>query len=221
MPEEATGDPGGAPVVVLSHSFWQEHFGGDPDVIGRPLELVGTMPEVIGVMGEDLAFFAPDVAFWIPTDYRWGSHAGMGRFVRVVGRLAPGVGVEAASSEMRSIMAGLREEVPEFNTGWSANVVPLDEQVKGDVRPTLLVLLGAVLVLLLVTCVNVANLLLVRASAHRTETAVRASLGASRGRIVRELVTQSLLLSLVGGEKAETLHFVEPFNCTGSHSCIL
>ena len=199
VPEEATGAPGGAPVVVLSHAFWQEHFGGDPGVIGRPLELVGSTPEVIGVMGEDVEFFAPDVAFWTPTDYRWGSHEGMGRFIRVVGRLAPGVGVEAAESEMRSIMDALAEEVPDFNTGWSANVVPLDEQVKGDIRPTLLVLLGAVLVLLLVTCVNVANLLLVRASARRTETAVRASLGASRGRIVRELATQSLLLSCVGG----------------------
>ena len=206
--EEGAGEPGGAPVVVISHAFWRDHFGGDPDVLGRTLELVGGNPQVIGVMGPELAFFAPDVAFWMPTDYAWANRTSMGRFTRVVGRLAPGAGMAAAQAEMESIMAGLREEHPDFNQGWGVNVVALDEQVKGDVRPALLVLLGAVGMLLLVTCVNVANLLLVRGAARRTEVAVRASLGAGRGRIVRELLTESLLLSFVGGAVGVALAYV-------------
>ncbi|MBW3554451.1 MAG: ABC transporter permease [Gemmatimonadetes bacterium] len=205
-PEEGVGEAGAAPVVVISHDFWRDHFGGDPDVLGKRLELLGSRPEVIGVMGPELEFFAPDLAFWMPTDYEWASRRG--RFTRVVARLAPGYSMEAAQSEMERIMAGLREEHPDNNAEWTANVVPLDEVVKGDVRPALLVLLGAVGVLLLVTCVNMANLLLVRAASRRTEVAVRASLGAGRGRIIRGLLTESLLLSAVGGAVGVALAFV-------------
>lgn len=206
--EEATGEPGAAQVVVLSHAFWREHFGGDPSVVGETVELVGGRAEVIGVMGPELEFFAPEVAFWMPSDYEWSNRTDMGRFTRAVGRLAPGATMETAQSELEIIMAGLRDEYPDFNAEWSANVVPLDEVVKGDVRPALLVLLGAVGVLLLVTCVNVANLMLVRAASRRTEVAVRASLGASRGRIIRELLTESLLLSTVGGAAGVGLAFL-------------
>lgn len=198
-PEEGAASPGEAQVVVLSDGFWREQFGGDPEVIGKPVELVGGRAEVVGVMGPELDFFAPDVAFWMPTDYAWGNRTSMGRFTRVVARLAPGATMGSAQAEMDRIMAGLREEDPDFNSRWEASVVPLDEVVKGDVRPALLVLLGAVGVLLLVTCVNVANLMMVRAASRRTEMAVRASLGAGRGRIIRELLTESLLLSVVGG----------------------
>lgn len=203
--EEGAGEPESPQGVVLSHGFWREYFGGDPAVVGQSLELVGGRAEVIGVMGPELEFFAPNVAFWMPTDFAWASRSG--RFARVVGRLAPGASMEAAESEMVSIMAALATEYPESNTRWSANVVPLDEYVKGDVRPALLVLLGAVGVLLLVTVVNVANLLLVRAASRRTEVAVRASLGAGRVRIVRELLTESLLLSAVGAALGVALAF--------------
>ena len=198
-PEEGRAPPGGATVVVLSHGFWMRHFGGDRDVLGREIDLVGGRVEVVGVMGPDLDFFAPDVDFWMPTDFAWGNRTDMGRFIRVVGRLAPGATMGAAEAEMAAISSSLAEGYPAFNAQWSARVVPLDEQVKGDVRPALLVVLAAVGVLLLVTVVNVANLLLVRAASRRTELAVRASLGAGRGRILRELLTESLLLSLTGG----------------------
>ena len=208
MLEEAAGAPGTARVVVLTNGFWRSHFGGDPAVIGTTLELTSGRVEVVGVMGPELDFFAGDVAFWLPTDFAWGNRTSMGRFLRVVGRLAPGSSMESAGSELRTIAATLREAHPAFNEGWSATVVPLDEQLKGDVRPALVVLLAAVGLLLLVTCVNMANLLLVRAAGRRTEIALRASLGAGRGRIARELLTESLLLSIVGGALGVALAYV-------------
>jgi len=197
--EEGRGEPGGATVVVLSHGFWTRHFGGTPDALGRELELVGGRAEVVGVMGPELDFFAPDVDFWMPTDFAWGNRTDMGRFIRVVGRLAPGATMGSAEAELATIASSLEEANPDFNARWTTRVVPLDEHVKGDVRPALLVVLAAVGILLLVTIVNVANLLLVRAASRRTELAVRASLGAGRGRILRGLLAESLLLSLTGG----------------------
>jgi putative ABC transport system permease protein len=203
--EESAGPPGGASVAVISRTFWREQFGGDSSVIGRMIELGERRVEVVGVMDVDLDFISPDVAFWLPTDFAWASRQEMGRFIRVIGRLRPGATMATAEGEMEAIGADLRRELPDFNTRWYTNVVPLDDQVKGDVRPGLLVLLGAVGLLLLIACVNVANLLMVRAASRRSEIAVRAALGAGRGRIVRGLVIESLLLSAVGGVIGVTL----------------
>ena len=195
-------------VVIISHDFWRDHFAGDSQVVGRRLDLAGRTVEVIGVMGPQVDFLSPEVALWVPTDFAWANRTDMGRFIRVVGRLAPGATLTAAAEEMEAIAAELRRADPDFNLGWHSNVVPLDEQVKGDVRPALLVLLGAVGVLLLVACVNVANLLMVRAASRRTEIAVRASLGAGRARIVRGLLIESLLLSVIGGALGAALAYL-------------
>jgi predicted permease len=195
--EEAALPPGEAQVVVLSDRFWRDHMGGDPNVIGRTLELVGSSAQIIGVMPPSVEVVSRDAAFWMPTDYEWGTRGG--RFITVVARRADGVSHEAAEREMISIAAALREENPEFNARWSANVVPLTEHLSGDVRLAMLIVLAAVGVLLLIACVNVANLLLARAATRRTEIAVRSSLGAGRARIARGLLVESLVLASVGG----------------------
>lgn len=197
--EEGTVEPGDGQVLIVSEWFWRERLGADPQVIGRMIELVGARLQVVGVMPEAANVVVRDVAFWMPSDYSWGNREDMGRFITVIGRLADGVRTEAAEREMRSIAADLQREHPDFNGRWSATVVPLTEHLAGDVRVMMLVVLGAVGVLLLIACVNVANLLLARAATRQTEIAVRASLGAGRARIARGLMLESLVLAAVGG----------------------
>lgn len=196
--EEATALPGEAQVVVLSERFWRDHFAADPDIVGKTLEVVGSTVQVIGVMPRSLEVISGDAAFWMPTDFSWATRDNSGRFVRVIGRRADGVTPEAAEQEMIGIATALQSAHPN-NARWSANVVPLSEHISGDVRVAMLIVLGAVGVLLVIACVNVANLLLARAATRRTEVAVRASLGAGRGRIARGLLLESLVLATVGG----------------------
>ncbi len=184
-------------VVVLSHRLWQRRYGGDPDAVGRTLTLNGVTLTIVGVLPADFQpVDAGSPGLWTPSE---PPPEARGRYLRAVGRLAPGASVEQARVEMRGVADRLALEAPEFNAKWSADVVPLHEQETGEARTALLVLLGAVGLLLLIACANLANLLLGRAARRRKELAVRLSLGATRWRLVRQTMTEALLLATVAG----------------------
>jgi putative ABC transport system permease protein len=202
LPEE--DDPTGdrlriGDVAVLSHGLWRNRYGGDPGIIGETIRVDGEPVQVVGVMGPDFRVLDQKPDLWMPLAIPAGNRTTMGRFLTAVGRLKPGVTLERAQEEMDRVAARLEEAYPDYNTDFRTFMLPLREEVVGEVRPALLVLLGAVAMLLLIACTNVANLLLGRASARSKEIAVRLSLGATRGRLVRQLLTESLVLSIVGG----------------------
>lgn len=200
----AEGEDGAAaePVVVLSEQAWRTRFGADPGIVGSTLTLDGQAHTVVGLMPADFRFPAGSRPrdMWIPlrpteqqTQNR-GNHGFM-----VLGRLAPGVTEEEAEAEMRGIAARIAEAYPDQQEGRSADIVPLHEVVVGRVRPMMMVLLGAAGLLLLIACANAASLLLARAMARRREVAIRTALGASRGRVVRQFLAESLTLAGLGG----------------------
>jgi putative ABC transport system permease protein len=192
---------GGSPVVLLSYGLWQRRFGGSPEVIGKSLTLDAQPYTIVGVLPRGFEVLQPADVFlpftpWaktLPDDRNW--HPG----IFTIGRLKPGVSREQARTEMVGITKRLEEQYPEFNTGTSADVVGLQEQMVQNVRPALMLLIGAVSFVLLIACANVANLLLARAAVRGREVAIRTSMGATRWRVVRQLLTESVLISLAGG----------------------
>jgi putative ABC transport system permease protein len=192
---------GGEPVVVLSHAFWQRHFGGEPDVIGKTMPLSGNNYTIIGVMPQDFTMPRESADIWasvrvanpIAAQVR-GVH-----FLRTYFRLRPGVSIAQAHSEMEAIDRWLEQQYPEENKNRRTTLIPLHERIVGSTRPALLILFGAVALVLLIACANFANLLLARAAARHQEIVIRAALGAGRRRLVRQMVTESVLLSVLGG----------------------
>ncbi|HET7275337.1 MAG TPA: ABC transporter permease [Longimicrobiaceae bacterium] len=199
LPEE--NEPGRNRVAVLSHGLWQQRFGGDADIIGRTIQLNGELYEVVGVMPSGFSYPA-ERQIWTPIEYDelfLSDNSRGAWYLSVVGRLLPGVSIEQAASEVQTIGQRLAIEYPDTNTDLGFTVFSLHENLVGDLRPALLVLLGAVGFVLLIACANVANLLLARAAARESEFAVRTALGAGRARLIRQLVTESVILGILGG----------------------
>src|SRR5262249_37860096 len=188
-----------AQVAILGYGLWQRDFGGDPSVVGRKLMLDGQPLTIVGVLPSDLPLLS-EAQIWVPLHMlspemnhrEW-------HFLGVVGRLKAGVSREQAQSEVNAISAGLGKQYPKTNEGWSLNLVDMREVLIGPVRPMLWLLFAAVGALLLIACANVSNLLLARVSGRRREIAVCAALGASRWRIAAQVLTESTLLSILGG----------------------
>jgi putative ABC transport system permease protein len=194
--EEET--PGRDGVIVLSHGAWQRRFGADPRTLGSTVSINGTQSTIVGIMPAGFAF--PSTAeLWFPFAMDQAKASRGGHYLGVIGRIKPGVAHERAEAEMKAIAERLALQYPDVNAGESAVIVPLHEQVVGEVRPALLTLLAAVAMTVLIACANVANLLLVRGSVRRKELAIRAALGASRARLVRQMLVESLVLAMAGG----------------------
>ena len=205
-----TGDdqPSRGHRAVLSYALWQRRFGADPKIVGQQIKLNGESYTVNGVMPESFhfaPFWATNAEVWVPLQLDKRLNDRGGRSLRVFARLRDGVPLQQAQADIDVICRRLAQQYPATNTDMTAQVIPLQEKVVANIRPTLLVLLGTVGFVLLIACSNVANLMLVRAHGKKKETAVRLALGSSRWRVVRQSLVESLLLSVVGAAVATVI----------------
>jgi putative ABC transport system permease protein len=210
------GQSGHDNVVVLSYGFWKERFGGDPDIVGKFVTLNGHSLAVVGVAPQNFQWFIKDGTLtgakpqmWTPLIFPpdLADRKNVGRFLTVVARLRPGVSTTQAQAQMTAVASRIAEQYPDFNGHWGATVVPLREQISGDLRPALLVLFGAVTLVLLIACANVSSLLLARGAQREREIAVRIAIGAGPWQIARQLLVESILLALIGGAIGIALAF--------------
>ncbi len=197
--------PGHDAVVLLSDRLWRRRFNADPAMVGRGITLGGDAMTVVGVMPAGFSILSTASEFWMPVAFSSEARTPRGRYMRVVGRLRDGTSLEAAQAEFDTIAAGLRAELPDFDGRWGVRIVSLNEQLFGDIRPVLFILFGSVGVVLLLACVNVANLSLNRGLGRERELGLRSALGAGRGRLVRQLLTEGALLAALGGGLAVLL----------------
>jgi predicted permease len=197
LPEEDA--PGNESAVILSYGLWQSRFGGDRNIINRDITINDAPRTVVGVMPQDFYFSTRIVELWVPfSAAKQELNRALGN-TNVMARLKPGVNLRQAQAEVDTLAGQLEQQYPENNKDKGMRVVPLQEDLVGNIRPALLMLLGAVAFVLLIACGNVANLQLTRAMARQRDIAIRMAIGASRGRLVRQLLTESITLSLMGG----------------------
>ncbi len=193
---------GAAPVVILGGGFWMRRFGASPDIVGKSIDLNGTTYTIVGVIPSTFTFYGHDRDVYAPIG-QWNDPSFRDRRIvfssGMVGRLRPGVTLSQANADMEGIARNLAATYPEADKGISATLVPMKEDLVGNVQPFLLVLLGAVGFLLLIACANVANLLLARSMSRSREFAIRVALGASHSRVIRQLLTESIVLAGAGG----------------------
>jgi putative ABC transport system permease protein len=198
---------GAEPVALLGYDLWRRHFGADRNVVGRRITISGRSLTVVGVMPDGFSYPNGETEVWTSLQLNPAEEPRTNRSLEAIGRLKSGVTLAQAQAQLSAISAQLAQQFHESNDGWSVLAFRLQDRLVRDVRPSLLALLGAVFFLLLIACGNVANLLLARAAVRRREIALRAALGANRARVWRQLVTENLLLALVGGGLGLMLSF--------------